>query len=101
MNKQQVETKTLRKNEAGSNLLGFVFTGVVGDVFGPKEHNKEFHVFQVLQKNKRGSYLGLEKVYDEIYQRLYKEKEYLILVSVLDSLYMNSDVFISQEMFNQ
>ncbi len=101
LNKQQVETKTLRKSEAGSNLLGFVFTGAVGDVFGPKEHNENFHIFQVLQKHKKGSYLGLEKVYDEIYQRLYKEKEYLILADILDSLYLNSDVFVSREIFNQ
>tara|TARA_B100002052_G_scaffold59336_1_gene52303 strand:+ start:526 stop:1320 length:795 start_codon:yes stop_codon:yes gene_type:complete len=101
LNKQQVETKTVRKKEAGSNLLGFLFTGDVGDVFGPKEHNEKFHIFHVLQKHKKDSFFGLEKVYDEIYQRLYKEKERLILAAVIDSLYLNSDVFVSQEIFNQ
>ena len=78
LSKQQVQTKTIRKNDAGSNLVGFVFTGGVGDVLGPKKHNKRFHLFQILQKHKEGSFLGLEKVYDEIYQRIYKEKEVLV-----------------------
>ena len=101
LNNQQVETKTIRKNDAGSNLVGFVFDGVVGGVLGPKQYNKTFHVFQILQKHKKGSFFGLEKVYDEIYQRLYKEKEFLVLGSVLDSLYLNSDVFVSQEVLGQ
>ena len=100
LKKQRVETKTIRKNNAGSNHMFFVFEGVVGDVLGPKEHGGSFHVFQILQKHKKDSYYGLEKVYDEIYQRLYKEKETLVLRSVLDSLYLNTDVFVSQAVLN-
>ena len=94
---QQIETKTIKKKEAGSNLIDFVFTGSTGDVLGPKEHGGFFHLFQILQKHKEGSFLGLEKVYDEIYQRLYKEKESVILEKIIDSLYLNSDVYISQK----
>ena len=101
LNKQQVETKTIRKKDAGSNMVGFVFNGNVGDVLGPKKHNKNFHIFQVLQKHKKGSFLGLEKVYDEIYQRLYKKKEALVLNEMIDSLYLISDVFISQQILNK
>ena len=68
---------------------------------GPKKHNENFHVFQILQKHKEGSYFGLEKVYDEIYQRLYKEKEALVFVFVLDSLYLKSDVFVSNKPMNK
>ncbi len=97
LKKQQVETKTIKKTDAGSNLVGFIFMGSIGDILGPKKHNENFHLFQILQKHSEGSYLGLEKVYDDIYQRIYKEKEALVLNSVLDSLYLSSDVFISQE----
>ena len=97
LNKQRVETKTIRKKEGGSSLVGFIFTGVVGDVLGPKKHGENFHLFQIIQKHKEGSYLGLERVYEEIYQRIYKEKEALVLDRVLDSLYLNSDVFVSKE----
>ena len=68
---------------------------------GPKKHNNKHHVFQILQKHKKGSFLGLERVYGDIYQRLYKEKEALVLRGVVDSLYLNSDVFISQEPISQ
>ncbi len=98
---QQIETKTIRKKEAGSNLVGFVFSGTAGEFVGPKKHNNKHHVFQILQKYKKGSFLGLERVYGDIYQRLYKEKEALVLRGVVDSLYLNSDVFISQEPISQ
>ena len=101
LSKQRVETKTLRKKGAGSSLVGFVFSAVVGDVVGPKKHKDSFHVFQILQKHKEGSYIGLEKVYDEIYNRLYKEKEAFVLGAILDSLYLKADVFVSQERLNQ
>jgi len=101
LNKQQVETKTIRKKDAGSNHMGFVFDGEIGSVLGPKKHNKAFHLFQILQKHKKGSYFGLEKVYDEIYQRLYKEKEIIILDSIVDSLYLNTDVFVLQKPIKQ
>ena len=101
LKKQQIQTKTIRKKEAGSNLLSFVFDSSVGDVLGPKENNKEFHVFQILQKNTKGSFLGLEQVYDEIYQRLYKEKEILILEAVVDSLRLKSDIFVASEVLFQ
>ena len=55
LSKQQVETKTIRKKDAGSNLMSFVFDGKVGDVLGPKEHNNKFHVFQILQIYSRRS----------------------------------------------
>ena len=101
LNRQQVETKTLRKKGAGSNLVDFVFSAAVGDFVGPKKHKDNFHVFQILQKHKEGSYIGLEKVYDEIYNRLYKEKEAFVLEAILDSLYLSSDVFVSQGALNQ
>ena len=94
---QIVDTKTITKREAGSNHVGFVFDGEVGDVLGPKKIGGFFHVFQILQNHKEGSYIGLEKVYEEIYQRIHKEKEALVLGSVLDSLYLSSDVFVSRE----
>ena len=101
LNNQKVETKIIKKGDAGSNHMSFVFDAEVGSVLGPKEHDKTFHVFQVLQAHKKGSYFGLEMVYDEIYQRLYKEKQFLIMNSILDSLYSETDVFVSQKAIQQ
>ena len=101
LNRQQVVTKTIRKKDAGSSHLAFLFDGDVGNVLGPKKHDKNFHLFQILRKHKEGSYFGLEMVYDEIYQRLYKKKEASVFVFVLDSLYLNSDVFVSHKPMNK
>ncbi len=96
LGQQKTETKTIKKNNAGTNLVGFLFSGKVGEIVGPKKYDKGFHLFEIIQKYAVGSYFGLELVYDEIYQRLYKQKEILLLNSIVDSLYFNSDVFVSQ-----
>ena len=97
--KHKPERKFLDKGFVNDNLVGFVFNAGVGDVVGPKKHNGDFHLFQILKKHKKGSVRGLEFVYDEVYQRLFKQKESFVLSSVLDSLYSNSDVYISPEVF--
>ena len=90
------ETKTIARGGAGSNFVGFVFSEKIGTVVGPKKHNKKHHLFQILQRYEMGSHAGLELVYDEIYQRVYKEKEISVLNTILDSLYLSSDVFVTQ-----
>jgi len=97
--KYKPERKFLDKSYVNDNLVGFIFNASVGDVVGPKKHNDSFHLFQLLKKHNKGSVRGLEFVYDEIYQRLFKQKEAFVLSSVLDSLYTNSDVYISPEVF--
>ena len=97
--KHQPERKFLNKQFINDNLVGFVFNTKTGDVVGPKKHNGNFHLFQVLKNHKEGSIRGLEFVYDEIYQRLFKQKEAFVLSSVLDSLYVKADVYISPEVF--
>jgi len=99
LQKHKPTTRHLKERLLKDSLVGFVFKAGVGAVLGPKKHLNEYHVFQVLKKFSRGSEMGLEVVYDEIYQRLFKLKEASVLVSVLDSLYIKSDVFISSEAF--
>ena len=97
--KHRPKTRFLSSSLKKDNLVGFVFGGRVGDVLGPKKHRNYYHVFQIIKKHKKGSVRGLEIVYDEIYQRISKQKELVFLASLLDSLYINSDVFISPEVF--
>ena len=97
--KYKPETRFLLKNRVKDNLVGFVFSGDVGAVLGPKKFSGGYHLFQILKKHKKESIRGLELVYDEINQRLYKQKESSLLAFVLDSLYSNSDVFISPGVF--
>tara|TARA_Y100000748_G_scaffold249578_1_gene214534 strand:+ start:18361 stop:19149 length:789 start_codon:yes stop_codon:yes gene_type:complete len=97
--KYKPKTRALSASLKKDNLVGFVFNAGVGDVVGPKENKGLYHVFQIIKKHKEGSLRGLELVYDEIQQRISKQKELEVLGDVLDSLYINSDVFISQEVF--
>ena len=95
--KYKPETKTLQKGLIGDNLIGFVFKYSVGDVVGPKKIRGSYHVFDILKKYNKKSTKGLEVVYDEIHQRIFKTKEIQFLDSVLDSLFLNNDVYISPE----
>ena len=69
----------------------------MGDIVGPKTIKDSYHVFDILKKYNKKSIRGLEVVYDEIYQRIFKTKEIQFLDSVLDSLFLNNDIYISPE----
>ncbi len=90
-------TKTIKEDFINKDLIGFIFNSSSGDVLGPKKLDSFYHVFEILRKYEKGSVRGLEIVYDEIYQRLFKIREVQFLNSFLDSLYTNADIYISQE----
>jgi hypothetical protein len=98
--KYKPKTKMVKENLVGDNFIGFIFNNKVGDVVGPKKTGSSYHVFEVLRKNKKGSIKGLELVSDEIHQRLFKKKEVVFLTTVLDSLYLSADIYISPEVIN-
>ena len=95
--KYKPETKTVKEGLIGDNLIGFVFKYSVGDVVGPRLINGSYHVFDILKKHNKKSIRGLEVVYDEIHQRIFKTKKTRFLDSVLDSLFLNNDIYISPE----
>ena len=65
------------------------------DVAGPFEKEDGFHVYEIIKRYSRGSVSGLEEVYDEIYQRIYKTKLTKTHKDVLDSLKKSVNVFIN------
>ena len=95
--KHKPETKTIKKGLINDSLIGFVFDGSTGDVLGPKKIKSSYHIFDILRKNDKGGLKGLEIVYDEIHQRLFKIKEMQLLNNFLDSLYTSADIYISPE----
>ena len=95
--KYKPETKTVKEDLISDNLIGFVFKYSVGDIVGPRLINGSYHVFNILKKHNKKSIRGLEIVYDEIHQRIFKTKKIQFLDSVLDSLFLNSDIYISPE----
>ena len=66
-------------------------------VVGPVFLGKEISVLKVLSRNNKGSTRGINEVYDEIYQRVFKIKSLEAKVSLLDSLKKNVNISISPE----
>tara|TARA_B100000287_G_scaffold426589_1_gene474784 strand:+ start:823 stop:1611 length:789 start_codon:yes stop_codon:yes gene_type:complete len=95
--KYKPETKTIKDGSINENQLGFIFNSSVGDILGPKKIQSSYHVFEILRKYNKESIRGLEIVYDEIYQRLFKIKKMQFLNNFLDSLYTNADIYLSPE----
>ena len=95
--KYKPETKIVKEGLTGDNLIGFVFKYSIGDVVGPVSIKGSYHVFDILKKHNKKSIKGLELVYDEIHQRIFKTKKFQFLDSVLDSLFLNNDIYISPE----
>ena len=95
--KYKPETKKVKESSIGDNLIGFVFKHSIGDVVGPNLINGSYHVFDILKKHNKKSVKGLEVVYDEIRQRIFKTKKLQFLDSILDSLFLNNDIYVSPE----
>ena len=58
---------------------------------------KKISVLKVLNRNNKGSTKGVNEVYDEIYQRVFKIKSLEAKVSLLDSLKKTVNISISPE----
>jgi hypothetical protein len=52
-------------------------------------------VFDVVRRYSKGSIIGLDASYDEIYQRLAKQKSAMLSSQLLDSLKNDINIFIN------
>ena len=68
-----LESKTVKKGRTPGQFSSYIF-GNKNDVIGPITSKKGYHFFKILNRYEKGSVKGLEIVYDEIFQRLYKKK---------------------------
>ena len=62
---------------------------------GPIKTKKGYHLFKIIKKHEKGSYRGLDIVYDEIYQRLYKKEEREKSLLYLDSIKNQFEIYIN------
>ena len=90
-----VEKKTVTKGFLLKKLDNAIFKNKKGAIVGPIRTSNGYHVFEILKKYKKGSKVGLEDVYDKIYQRLLKQRQVLLAADLLDSLKEKSNVFIN------
>lgn len=66
-------------------------------VVGPIKNGDLYYVLKILSKHKKGSLRGLEEVYDEIYQRIYKRKQSVEYFFLMDSLKKSVDFYINKD----
>tara|TARA_B100001113_G_scaffold303724_1_gene263753 strand:- start:140 stop:925 length:786 start_codon:yes stop_codon:yes gene_type:complete len=95
--KHKPTTKKLNQKLMENSFFSFVFNNKNNVVFGPKKENDLYHVVEILKVYEKDTFLGLEFVYDEIYNRLYKKQELINEKVVLDSLYRKADVFLEPD----
>ena len=90
-----VDTETVKRGRLIQELDDVIFRDDGLGVVGPIVTSRGFHVIDILKKNKKGSRIGLEDAYDEIYQRIIKKNQVEEINSLVDSLRKNSKIFIN------
>ena len=89
-----LESKTVKKGRASDQFSSVIFNSE-NEIVGPIRSKKGYHFFKILNRYKKGSSKGLEMVYDEIFQRLYKKKERNHSLFILDSIKNTELIYIN------
>ena len=89
-----LESKTVKKGRTSGQFSSYIF-GNRKEVVGPVTSKEGYHFFKILNRYEKGSVKGLEVVYDEIYQRLYKNKKEKLSFFVLDSIKNTEEIYIN------
>jgi len=91
----RVEQKTVTRGYLLKELDIEIFKNNKGAVVGPVRTASGYHVIKIINKHTKGSKMGLEDVYDKIYQRLLKQRQVVLAANLLDSLKKQSNLFIN------
>ena len=89
-----VKTETVQRGTFAKSIDNMLFVKRKS-VVGPVVLGKDISVLKVLGINKQGSIKGLNDVYDEIYQRVFKIKSLEVQESLLDSLKKTVNISIN------
>ena len=89
-----IKTETVQRGTFAKSIDNMLF--VKGrSIVGPVVLGKDISVLKVLDINKQGSIKGLNDVYDEIYQRIFKIKSLEVQEFLLDSLKKTVNISIN------
>ena len=89
-----INTETVQRGTFAKNIDNMLFVKRK-EVVGPVVLGKDISVLKVLGINKQGSIKGLNDVYDEIYQRIFKIKSLEVQEFLLDSLKKTVNISIN------
>ncbi len=93
----QLESGYITKGTFSSDIDSQLFKKN-NKVVGPIKNKGLYYVLKVLSKHKKGSLRGLEEVYDEIYQRVFKRKQSIEYIFLMDSLKKSVDFYINKDL---
>tara|TARA_Y100000816_G_C26064782_1_gene559523 strand:+ start:341 stop:1123 length:783 start_codon:yes stop_codon:yes gene_type:complete len=89
-----LESKTVKKGRTQGEFSSYIFDSRK-EIVGPITSENGYHFFKILNRYEKNSVKGLEIVYDEIFQRLYKKKEKKLSLFVLDSIKNSEEIYIN------
>lgn len=92
-----VSLKKIKKGRVPEILDKHVFKDNAVGVLRPLFFLDKYHIIEVVKRYKKGSLVGLDDAYDEIYQRIIKQKQLAKKTKVLDSLKSAYNVFINSD----
>lgn len=93
---RSINQKTIKRGFFPIEMDGELFVHKTKAV-GPVLLGGDICILRILNRYKKGSSRGLDEVYDEIYQRLYKTKSIREKNLLLDSLKRTVNIFINPE----
>jgi len=92
-----VSLKNIKKGRVPKKINEHLFKNKKTGVLKPLFFLEKYHIIDVVKRYKKGSLIGLDDAYDEIYQRIIKQKQLAKKTLVLDSLKNAYNVFINSE----
>ena len=95
--KYEVSLKKIKSGRVPKKINDHIFNNKKIGVLKPLLFFDKYHVIEVVKRYKKGSLIGLDDAYDEIYQRIIKQKQLTKKTKVLDSLKNAYNVFINSE----
>ena len=89
--KYKFETRIIKKGEVVKDINTELFERSTARIVGPVSSNYGFHIIEILDKYKKGEYLPLSFVRDDIYEKIMQQKnksEYIVfsdsIISIAD-----------------
>ena len=89
-----IEAKLIKKGRNPGFFEPYIFENNEKTI-GPIRSESGYHFFKVLNRYNKKSLKGLDQVYDEIYQRLSKQKEVSFHSLFLDSIKNSLQIYIN------
>ncbi|MFP4546783.1 MAG: peptidylprolyl isomerase [Fidelibacterota bacterium] len=91
------ETRLIKKGEVVKDIHAELFEKSTSKVVGPISTNYGFHIIEILDSYKKGDYLPLSLLRDEIYEKLTQQKNKTEYIMFTDSIFSIADYEIKEE----